>query len=56
MYYLTYVSSKDDSFLFKGPKLFVEQELSGARVLDVSVGLDSNAEVNYAYDKLLLGA
>jgi hypothetical protein len=52
MYYLTYVCDKDYSTLFKQPKLFVEQELSGAHVLDISASPDSKAEVNYIYDKL----
>jgi hypothetical protein len=41
-----------DLWLFTGAKQFVERELPGAHVLDVSVSPDSHAVVNYEHDKL----
>ena len=41
-----------DTWLFDGARQFVERELPGAHVLDVSVSTPSKAQVNYQHDKL----
>ena len=43
---------KAEFVLFDLAKYHVEQNLSGTRVLDVSISPDSKAEVNFVYDKL----
>ena len=47
-----YHKVKNDFVLFDLAKYDVEQRLSGTRVLDISISPDSNAEVNFVYDKL----
>ena len=47
-----YRDSKDDILLFDIAKVDLEHKLRGARVLNVSIGQNSKATVNYAYDKL----
>lgn len=50
--YYQYKQYKDDLFLFEFAKHDLEKKLEGARVLDVSLSHDSQASVNYVYDKL----
>lgn len=50
-HYIHYHSHKYELAIFDIVKKHIERTLEGARVLDISIS-DSNAEVNYAYDKL----
>jgi hypothetical protein len=51
-HYYQYQKSKDEFDLFDIAKYDIEHTLKGARVLDVAIGPDSKAKVNYVYDKL----
>ena len=42
----------NESSLFEAVPHFVEESLPGSRVLDVSIGPDSQQKVNYVYDQL----
>ena len=44
--------AKTDFVLFDLAKYDVEQRLTDIRVLDISISPDSNAKVNFVYDKL----
>jgi len=50
--YYQYLTYKDDANLFEIAKYDLENKLKGARVLDVVIGPNSKATVNYVYDKL----
>jgi len=50
--YFQYRQFKDSDFLFCAAKYDLEHRLKGARVLDVSIGPNSKATVNYIYGKL----
>lgn len=50
-HYIHYHSHKYELAIFDVVKGHIERTLEGARVLDISTS-DSNAEVNYVYDKL----
>lgn len=47
-----YRENKDTVHLSEIAKLDLEHKLSGSRVLDVTIGPNSKASVNYVYDKL----
>lgn len=50
-YYQSYTFSREAQ-LFSLAKFDLQHKLKGARVLDVSIGENSKAIVNYIYDKL----
>ena len=50
--YYQYITYKDDVHLLEIAKHDLERILKGTRVLDVGIGPNSKANVNYAYDKL----
>jgi hypothetical protein len=50
--YYHYYQVKDEFALFEIAKQHVEQQLIGARVLDVVITPQSSVKVNYMYDKL----